>query len=346
MSNVRPVTALIYPRGTCKAQTFYFRGDDIHREPEFLDNELRSAKIEYEQLKRELEEEKKEYEKVQSELAKREGYTVTLASALGDECHQTEENAKLRQQIADLTQQIDDVDTAISEAREQQHPGLIAQLQKERAFYNAEIEDLRIGIFTGIDNIRNEKEEIANVVTSDAYTQANLVKSDRVSFQKFYQMMRCEMDKLFADFSGKQADAARAHQPVAKLPPEFQGICQTRLNAILEKEEATRQKTFIELRAKLTAEILIDQIETMNQTLIALGGEPIDTDKIREEYIPQPPPPPEEEEDQASTRDLSKTKKQDLSKTKKRELSKTKKQLEPKPAAKTWKSIPKPRSRM
>ena len=326
-SVVRPVTALIYPRGTYKAQTFYFRGDDIHKEPEFLDNELRSVKIEYEAIKSELEEEKKEYQKVSAELAKREGYTVTLASALGDESHQTEENAKLRQEILDLTQQIDEVDEAISQAKSQQHPGLLGQLQKERAYYNAEIEDLRIGIFTGIDNIRSEKEEIARIVTSDQYTSANLVKSDRVAFQKFYSMMRSEMDKLFADFSGKQAGAAKSRQPSAKLPPEFQYLCQKRQDALLEKDEATRQKLFTQVRTKLTAQILIDQIETMNQTLIALGGEPIDTNQIREQYLPQQQ---QQNNEENQSRELSSSQQ---SSTRQR-----------KPPQKTWKAIPKPRA--
>ena len=323
---VRPVTALIYPRGTYKTQAFYFRGDDVHKEPEFLDNELRSAKIEYEQLKAELEEEKKEYEKVSTELANREGYTVNLATALGDESHQTEENAKLRQEILDLTQRIEDVDAAISEAKSQQHPGLLGQLQKERAFYNAEIEDLRIGIFTGIDNIRAEKEEIAQIVTSDAYTSANLVKSDRVAFQKFYSMMRSEMDKLFGDFSVKQAGAAKSRQPSAKLPPEFQYLCQKRQDAILEKDEAARQKQFTQLRTKLTAQILIDQIETMNQTLIALGGEPIDTDQIREQYLPQQ----QQQNEEGQTREVQSAQSQTRTR---------------KPTQRTWKAIPKPRSR-
>lgn len=280
----RPVTALIYPRGTCKAQTFYFRGDDIHKEPEFLDNELRAAKIQYDRAKTELDEEKQEYEKVQAELAKREGYTVTLASALGDESHQTEENARLRTQITKLTEEIEKFDNAIAEAKSQQHPGLLAQLQKERAFYNAEIEDLRISIFTGIDNITNDKEEIARIVTSDEFTNASMVKSDRMAFQKFYSQLRAKLDKNFADFSAKQAESAKSRQPRVKLPPSIEPLCYQRNDVLLEKDEVIRNKEFAELRKKLTAQVLLDQMETMNQTIIALGGEPLDTDALREKY--------------------------------------------------------------
>ncbi|EAY04904.1 hypothetical protein TVAG_016760 [Trichomonas vaginalis G3] len=323
----RPVTALIYPRGTCKAQTFYFRGDDIHKEPEFLDNKFRSAKIQYDRAKTELDEEKQQYEKVQAELAKREGYTVTLASALGDESNQTEENAKLRTQITKLQDEIEKFDNAISEAKDQQHPGLLAQLQKERTFYNAEIEDLRISIFTGIDNIRNDKEQIAKIVTSKEYTDASMVKSDRMAFQKFYSQLRTKMDKQFAEFSAKQAESAKQRQIRVKLPPSIDPLCTQRNNAILEKEEVIRNKEFAELRKKLTAQVLLDQLETMNQTIIALGGEPVDIEEIREKYGAQPQQQQEEEAKEQQS-------------TKQRQI-----RSPTRTSARNWKDIPKPRSR-
>lgn len=322
----RPITALMYPRGTCKAQTFYFRGDDIHKEPEFLDNEYRSAKIQFDRLKIELEAEKQEYEKIQAELEKREGYTVTLASALGDESHQTEENAKLHQQIIQLQEEIDKFDAEIAEAKEQQHPGLLAQLQKERAFYNAEIEDLRIAIFTGIDNIRRDKEEIANLVQSDEYTSSSMVKSDRMAFQRFYNQLRQKMDKQFAEFSAKQSEEARKRQARGKLPSPLESLCYQRSDAILEKEEVLRNKDFAELRKKLTAQVLLDQIETMNQAIIALGGEPTETESLKEQYAPPPP--------QSSTE-------------RSRDVLQEKTQTRPatRSMQRTYKDIPKPRAR-
>lgn len=322
----RPITALMYPRGTYKAQTIYFRGDDIHKEPEFLDNEYRAAKLKYDRLKIELDQEKQEFEKVQAELAKREGYTVTLASALGDDSKNTEENARLRQQIVSLQAEIDKFDAAIAEAKEQQHPGLLATLQKERAFYNAEIEDLRIAIFTGIENIEKNKQEIAELVKSDEYTSSSMVKSDRMAFQKFYNQLRSKMDKQFSEFSAKQSEAARARQARGKLPGPLESLCYQRLDAVLEKEEVMRNKDFAELRKKLTAQVLIDQIETMNQAILALHGEPTETEQLKDQYAPE-----------SSNTEKSRDANQEDVQTQTRPTTKS--------MTRTWKDIPKPRAR-
>lgn len=284
IKNNRPITALIYPRGHCKQSPFYFRGDEIHKEPEFLENEYKAAKLEYNRHKSELMKEKEIFNKVQLELAKKDGYTVALSYALGDESHNTEDNARLRLRLNDLSEKIEKIEHAIEDMKSQQHPGLIYQLQREKAFYHAEIEDLRIGIFTGIDSIRNYKEEIANIVCSSQMLDLTIVKSDRLSLQKFYSILRSDMDKLFASFSGKQALGAKQRVKSLKLPDIMQRLVDKKDHAFLEYEEAKREKLFAQIRARITTQQMLDHIEVMNQTIVALGGEPYDIEELYSKY--------------------------------------------------------------
>jgi len=284
MSNNRPTTALMFPKGTYKSTPFFFRGEDEHHEPEFIDHEMRYAQLLYDKVRNELEAEKKEYDNIQKALNKKDSYSVALASALGDGTTPTEESARLRSNIDELNEKIDQYESYISEIKGYQHPSLMTSMQKEKAYYHAEIEHLRIEISEGISAINEGKKEIASIVSTDQFTKCHIIRSELMAFSRLVNKLKYETSILFSSNSQKgPVLKPRPTQDTSTLLLSI--LLEKKTNALLEKEATQRLKYFSTIRAKMTAKTMIDQIEEMNQTLCSYNGEPLNIQEFRDHFV-------------------------------------------------------------
>lgn len=278
----RPVTHL-FPRGTCKSTPFYFRGKDPLTEPEYLTKELSIVKEEYRRAKKELQDERAKFDKANSALTQRDGYTVALASALGENSYNTEYNAYLRNKLADLTTKIEGTERNIKFYRDQQDVSLVSGLLREKAYYHAEIEDLRLEILQGIENIKNGKAKLGMIVSSREYSSAESVQAEYASVRSLHNHLRNEMNTLFKEFTAKNPN--KNTEKVRK--PEISNIRtlhEAKQKLSLSLSEIQHEKYYTDAIAKYTALSMIDQIESMNQVLVSLGGEELNTDELRSHF--------------------------------------------------------------
>ncbi|OHT16452.1 hypothetical protein TRFO_02716 [Tritrichomonas foetus] len=283
MSSKRPVVH-IYPRGTYKAPAFYFRGAEPLTEPEYLVKQLSVSREVHKNSRRELEKAKAEFSQLSQSLSQKDGYTVALASALGEESYSTEENARLRHELADLTTRIEAVERSIKYYKEQQGTALVAGLVREKAYYHAEIENLRLEIFEGIDNIRNGKAKLGNIVSSEKYAHILHTIAEHSAVQHLYHKLRSDMNHLFKTFNDKTPPKNSKH---ARKPEntEIRNLYEQKQNAAIELNEVRNEKYYTENLAKYTSLAMIDQIEAMNQVLVSLGGEELDVNELRAEFL-------------------------------------------------------------
>ena len=300
----RPPVVLVHPRGTYKSSPFYFRGDDALKEPEYLMKERQDLEAQLKKVTKELEKEKKIYDQTNEELKKRDEFTVSLASALGTESEATAENADLRHQLAELTTKIEGTERAISKFKTQQQLPVITAYQKEKAFYETEIEDLRIKILDGVDDIKDGKEALGRVVCSDEFATANIASGLLHSKKTYYGYLRKELtDKI--NQINSVAGTGLLKGPSPKLPVEVE-------NLILRKQKMNTQKAALDRECKRkiftardTALALVNQIARMNEILVALGGEKYDTEPLKEKYsnmdFTEPCERDEDEEQERST---------------------------------------------
>ena len=277
--------SLLYPKGTYKTQQFYFRGDDIHHEPEFFDQEYRLVKEKYLKIQEEFENEKKNYENLNKELSKKDGYTIALASALGDGSSSTEQNSKLRNELNEYTNNIEKLEEIIKEIKNQIHPSLISNLNKEKAFYHAEIEHLHITIKENQKNIQLIKEDMINIVISEKFYKSHIIISEFYSFKRILNQIKNELDNTFNKFNNTQNNSKKNRFSMDLIPPGFLILFNKKTEAILERDKLIRIKEFLNLRTQSTSKVLIDQIETMNQVLVSLGGEIFDIEGMRNLFL-------------------------------------------------------------
>lgn len=283
MTNRAPVVFL-YPKGHCRAQTFYFRGDDVHKEPEYLDQKKKDLLMKYKNTQKEVEKVKAEFLKVQEELQTRDGYTVALASALGSESSLTTENARLRHELADITTQIEAVERKISKVKQTVLPGVITGYIQEKAYYNAEIKELSIKIWEGVERIREGKLAMCRAVTSDEYSSAmvarGMCRAKRITAQSLKKKATDKFQDVSASFGGGVMKKKGAFQ----LPAELKKLVEDKETLEMKRELLELQCNEEAIIAQQSALALIDQIDRMNQVLVALGGEELDTERLRDYY--------------------------------------------------------------
>ena len=279
----RPVVH-IFPRGTYKAQPYYFRGADPLTEPEYLSKQLSIYRENHKNAKKELDRTKMEFNQVSLSLSQKDGYTVALANALGEESSPTEENAKLRHELAELSTKIEAVERSIKYYKEQQGTVLVSGLNREKAFYHAEIENLRLEIFEGVDNIRNGKARLGSIVCSQKYENALNAMAEHNAVQHLYNKLRSDMNILFRSFNDKTPPKNSKYERKPEHT-EIRALFERKQNVALELNERRNEKYYTENITKYTSLAMIDQIEAMNQVLVSLGGEELDVDELRSQFV-------------------------------------------------------------
>ena len=279
MSNQRLITH-IYPRGTYKAPQFYFRGDDALKEPEYLEAEYRAQLERNQQLKVELEKEKAEYEEAQKQLSRKDGYTVALASALGDDSHATEDSIRLKQEIADLNAEIESIDAQIAEAKAKIDPRIIGGMTKERVFYHVEIQDQKIAVNTAIEDIRSTKLELASLVCSPKFSEAHRTEGELVSEINLLAALRSKKDAVFRRLGQVSAGRQGQRKKTVQTPPSLAALLDQKKDRIHRIDEYRNVLRYAEDNGEQVSRSMLQQIQEMNQVLVSLGGEEIDIEQI------------------------------------------------------------------
>jgi allophanate hydrolase subunit 1 len=290
MAKSRFPVAHLYPRGTYRAPAFYFRGSESLTEPEYLLRELLIARTNHATSKRELDKELAELEATSATLAQRDDYTVALATAFGEESSATEINANLRRQLAELSAEIESIESHISDCRAQQHTSLVSGLNRERAYYHAEIENLRLDVTNGFRSIQSTKAQVAETVCCADYVEALQRNVELSAMMQLAHHLRGEMNNLFREFNNvkppKTVVRGNGAEPRVR---QIRDLYQQRQVKQVQLDGLQRERYHTETLARCKALGMIDQIEAMNQVLMSLGGEQINVDAIKEELFAAAP---------------------------------------------------------
>ena len=310
MSGNRLPIVHIYPKGTYRTPAFYFRGSEPLMEPEYLAKQLSIARADYRRSKRELDKEKAEYEQISEELSKKDTYTCALASALGEESCATEENARLRQEIDEITAKIEGVERSIEYFKQQQNPAFISGLHKERACYQTEIENLKFDVRRGIEEIQNGKAGLGQTVCSDEFGDALQKGAESTAVRQLHNYLRGRLNQLFNTFSTTRPAKNVTRSQTPAQVNRVKGLLEEKHDLVMKIDELENEKFYTEALAKTSALAMIDQIESMNRVLVAFGGDPVDCEELRAHFRPEKKSEQEEvsqEEERPKTKSASRT---------------------------------------
>jgi hypothetical protein len=287
MSSPRPRCSVscLYPRGTYKAPPFYFRGSEELTEPEYVAQQLEVAQCEYAKSLRDLERERAEFEETSALLEDQDDYAITIANYLGEKPATAELHSELCRQLADLTSGIESLDFRISVCRSQRGTHLLSALERERAIYHIEIENMRHEAAVRTQSLQAARLDLYDVVSSRDYYPAVQRVADLAAMSQLCSQLRAQTNAMFQEFHGshlkktivrgKDADGA-----VGRI----RALCDERQSRALRIDRLRHELFFSEAIARAKALAMIDQIGEMNRLHVDLGGPEIDVSDIRAHF--------------------------------------------------------------
>jgi hypothetical protein len=119
---------------------FYFRGGDVLREREYLADEYRKALGSYRRAALTLRQIEADLKVADRTLNEREGFTNALSNFLAADAEGNRTEQDYKQRLMRVESEIKDLELELQQARAVHHPAVCAGLQKEKAYWQIEVQ--------------------------------------------------------------------------------------------------------------------------------------------------------------------------------------------------------------
>ena len=151
---------------------FYWRGGNVLREKEYLNDEYKKALAEYRRAELELKQVERECSDASQILNERDKYTSALANFLDADAEGGQTEIYKKQQLRKYEAEIKEVEQELIEARAVCHPAVASGLQKEKAYLLIEIQRNLKAIDLAEEQHEIAKRQLAACTVSNKYRQA------------------------------------------------------------------------------------------------------------------------------------------------------------------------------
>lgn len=293
---MRRIRSLLYPRGTYRAPSLFFRGGDGICEPEIMRKKYLEAMFEYNRVKKDYDEAKKEFDQAQAELADLDECILKIAQNMGGDSRDTTEFANLQAKIQQLHMDIEDIEKEIEEVSEPLLPYQNIGLVNEHAQFKPAMKDMHDSLDADEDNTLKMKKEIGTMLLSEDFSNSveSLIEK-HVAQDVKYQIRKALNQSQNRINQSKSSDTGKINQCddddlMAKLD-HYISVCLDNLEFKLQKNLAkTHHKVFIKME--------IDRLNEMNEflDLMQMHDSCADTDEIYEHCMAEEEDNDEEEE--------------------------------------------------
>lgn len=244
--------ALIYPKGTHRTPTFYFRGADQFQESESKEYEIRSLGIYEKSLELELNQIREEEQKVSDELVLMESYVTQISEKVGNS---NSEHQKLLIKHKELLTQISEVDEEIKSLKKMQNPLLLEQLTREHASFSPDIATLSAELKKNLFQIKDARRKTNEIKVSDNYlfslqacTEVSVANETRIYLKdKLMRLCKSQNTRPSANNSKRTFSTGQVNQHDQKLNSLFD----TQQESLLEKEEVLLLKVLAQKHSDL-----------------------------------------------------------------------------------------------
>jgi hypothetical protein len=277
---------------------FYWRGGDVLREREYVTDEYRKALADLQVAEQTLRTVEADVEVATEKLNERDGYTTALAGFLdGDTEGFTTEN-QLKRELIQLEHDITHNEIILRKRRAVHNPGIASALQKEKAYYQIDIERHIKAIENFDDDKRRAKETIAGTAVSKQYATALQAEFQLDKVQRKKRFLRSLVNHVKYDFDSTKPQTA-GQSPDARSQ---RLAMQDGLELIMEIHRAEEKLDRRPPKYANQLHFVIEQIEDLNTKMIEIGmdEDTVDTQELRERMLrpreprvrEEPPPSP------------------------------------------------------
>lgn len=279
---VRKTTALIFPKGTYRRQTYYFRGGDTFQEPEYHEAESRALKIEMNNLQKEIGEIQEEYKLVEQEFESVAEVVSVIATSKGKGSEKTLEHQNLIQKTSDLKAQIKMIESEIKLMQSNSSPLNISLLGKEDSLLFSEIKYLNTEGANKRDLSQQQRKSIVETTISDSFL-SNLQTAIEVN-------SKTRLLPYFKKIVSAQRDEhiLGAHSKSLTIQNDFGVLYQLeeQTEFYLQKFDVHLMKAVAQIHQKVIIEMFIRYAEELNFLIEERNGNPVDLDDFVSRFQP------------------------------------------------------------
>ena len=262
-------TTFIYPRGTYKRPTLYFRGGDTFQEQEYINNEGKRAISAFKESKQKLIQAMFDYKIATEETSTADNYTLQIAENLGENSRETKDGAILRQRINDAEAEIDEIDAEIAELQNRISPANFLPLVNEQASYKPDLESLEHQAHFHGTKLNEKRKKIAEILTSEKYSYSCDSNAEFLVALKCRNMIKTASINKFSSIHGSESKekgrrSALASETLRKEGSKIGGLLDEIVETHLTKVETVLRLNLARIHEEYSTESLLAQLNDMN----------------------------------------------------------------------------------
>lgn len=272
------------PPSQFQQSKFYFRGGDVLREQEYLQDQYKKALAEYRTAQANLKYIENQVRDASDVLSDQEGYTNALASFLEADTESSKKEIKMKQRLRELEAEIDQANREIAALKATQNQATLAILQKEKAYYLIEIQ-------RGNKMIENYNLQSSNAIKQIAACTINKKYRDALNLE--YQVSKTNQKKNYLkhqiqslknEFDSKRRIITCSDNESKAIRSAMIENIEPKIYLMRLKEKEERRK----VKHEQHIDNLINQIEELNQRMLEIGMEEedqVETEELRKRCV-------------------------------------------------------------
>jgi hypothetical protein len=275
---------------------FYWRGGDALREREYLSDEHRKALTEMRRAEQDLLRVRAETEHAVNVLRERDGYTSALVSFLDGDANGFRTENQLKEELSQLEREIVDTENVLREKRANQNPGIAQSLQKEKAYYQIDIERQIKAIENFAEEKQKAKQSLAELAITPKFSTAIYLEYQLDKLKRKKKYLRALVNRSKLDFdSATPVSAGQSPEARTCRSALYDGI-EITMETIRAQEKSERRPQ----KHAAFINFLIEQVEDLNTRMIEVGMEADveDVPALKQRYLNISQEVPNESQDQ------------------------------------------------
>jgi hypothetical protein len=262
---------------------FYWRGGDTYHEKEYMTDEHRNALHNLHKAEEEYERLRAEVQAASERLRERDSYTAALAGFLDGDPEGFVEERRAKEELRKIEKQIVLCERDLKAKRAKQNPGVVGALQKERAYYQIEIERLTKAFEDTDDEVTNYKTLLAALSISKRYDAAAKLEWQQIKLSHKRRFLKSLVHRTKNQFDSRKPVHTGRTSAANTERTAMMGRIDRRL-ALLRTQETNSRR-----HPKYVAHIniLVDRIEGLNNRMLDIGlmDDVVDTQSLRERAL-------------------------------------------------------------
>jgi hypothetical protein len=264
---------------------FYFRGGDILREREYLADEYRKALANYRRAQLTLHQIEAELAVAAATLSEREGVTNALTNFLDADAEGNRTEQDYKQRLMRAESEINEVELQLQQARAVHHPAVCASLQKEKAYWQIEVQRAQKALDLAREQSGTDRNRLVELTISRRYQTSWDLETKVLELSQKNHFLRRQVNRYRKECDAKpklqllQTDEARTERAV------YGNLVETEYSLWRADEKRARKP------GKWGGEVsrLLQELEDLNGRMADLGmpeEDFADVDALRAEYRP------------------------------------------------------------